>query len=420
MSAPEEKKARDYSRYDQMSTAELEQILRLDFQASEEDDSDLDAILYLSDLLAKRNGPSEADAAWEQFGKKYRLCADGSSLYDLGDEDDAPAVPPPARSRRAFGPRRLAVLAAALVVCLLGGMAAQAAGVNVLGAIGRWTDEAFHFVGTGSNGCNLVWDGENGAQIRATLEEIGAVNRFPTWYPDGFTPKESRLTGDSSASSVYVSFTGEERSYSVIIRYFYSTEGSTGIFEKDDTPVEEYEHNGQTFYILSNLNSLTATAYDGTYMTIISGLLTREELKQIIDSIPNPQAMENRERMREILAEKDQILYCPQIPEGFELADFDFYIDPVTGTAAWTEGYVRGDQFLGFFVSQHETFPDMVHEKDDTPVETYVYNGVTHYLLHNNTTVAATWMLKDVEYSLWATDGAVDLKELVRSVYAAK
>lgn len=420
MSAPEEKKARDYSRYDQMSTAELEQILRLDFQASEEGDSDLDAILHLSDLLAKRNGPSEADAAWEQFGAKYRPCADGSSLYDLGDEDDAPAVSPPARSRRAFGLRRLAVLAAALVVCLLGGMAAQAAGVNVLGAIGRWTDEAFHFVGTGSNGSNLVWDGENGAQIRATLEEIGAVNRFPTWYPDGFTPKESRLTDDSSASSVYVSFTGEERSYSVIIRYFYSTDGSTGVFEKDDTPVEEYEHNGQTFYILSNLNSLTATAYDGTYMTIINGVLTREELKKVIDSIPNPQAMENRERMREILAEKDQILYYPQIPAGFELADFDFYIDPVTGTAAWTEGYVRGDQFLGFFVSQHETFPDMVHEKDDTPVETYVYNGVTHYLLHNNTTVAATWMLKDVEYSLWATDGAVDLKELVRSVYAAK
>ena len=55
MSTPEGTKKRDYSRYDQMSTAELEQLLRLDFQASENGDSDLDAILYLSDLLARRD-----------------------------------------------------------------------------------------------------------------------------------------------------------------------------------------------------------------------------------------------------------------------------------------------------------------------------------------------------------------------------
>ena len=70
MSTPEGTKKRDYSRYDQMSTAELEQLLRLDFQASENGDSDLDAILYLSDLLARRNGPSDPDAAWAQFQTK--------------------------------------------------------------------------------------------------------------------------------------------------------------------------------------------------------------------------------------------------------------------------------------------------------------------------------------------------------------
>lgn len=418
MSAPKEKKARDYSRYDQMSTAELEQILRLDFQASERADSDLDTILYLSDLLAGRNGPADTDAAWEQFRTKYLPYADGRSLYDFDGADSAPAARSPAQPRHIPRLRRLAVLAAALVVCLLGGMAAaQASGLDVFGAIGRWTDETFRFAGAGSNRSSLIWDEENGAQIRAMLEELGAVERFPTWHPDGFTPQEARITNDNSASSVYVSFVGEEYSYSVIVRHFYTTEGGTGIFEKDETPVEAYVHNGQTFYILSNLNSLTATAYDGTYMTIINGMLTREELKKIIDSIPNPQAMENRERMQESLAKDGQVLYCPQIPEGFELVDFNFHIDPITGTAGWTEGYERGDQFLGFFVTQHKTFPATVHEKDDTPVEAYVYNGVTHYILHNNGTVAATWMLENVEYSLWATDGAVDLKELIRSVY---
>ena len=84
MSTPEGTKKRDYSRYDQMSTAELEQLLRLDFQASENGDSDLDAILYLSDLLARRNGPSDPDAAWAQFQTKYRPYADGRPCMILG------------------------------------------------------------------------------------------------------------------------------------------------------------------------------------------------------------------------------------------------------------------------------------------------------------------------------------------------
>lgn len=54
--------------------------------------------------------------------------------------------------------------------------------------------------------------------------------------------------------------------------------------------MEEYDHNGQTFYILSNTDTLTATSYDGAYMTMISGILTREEIKAIIDSISSPQA----------------------------------------------------------------------------------------------------------------------------------
>ena len=57
MSVPEQNKKRDYSHYDRMSTAELEQILRLDFQTSDGQASDPDAILYIAGLLAKRNGP---------------------------------------------------------------------------------------------------------------------------------------------------------------------------------------------------------------------------------------------------------------------------------------------------------------------------------------------------------------------------
>lgn len=289
VATPEWNKKQDYSRYDQMSTAELEQLLRLDFQASEDGEDDPDAILYISDLLAKRNGPFDSDAAWEQFQTLYRPYADGRSLYDFEGEQ-APSVLPAVSHRPARHLRRLAILVAALIACLLVGMvAAQAAGVDVFGAIARWTDETFRFVSAGSdNTSGSGTDQEDTGQLQSVLQTLGMDGRFPTWYPDGFTPGELEVNELHSSVSAHMNFFGEDRTYAVVIQHFTQPTDNTGTFEKDDTPVEEYDHNGQTFYILSNLDSMTATTFDGEFLTMIYGTLTREEIKAIIDSIPNP------------------------------------------------------------------------------------------------------------------------------------
>ena len=70
MSELNDRNRHDYSKYDEMSTEALEQILRLDFQASEDSESDIDAILYISEVIAKRKKPSaedDVDVAWKQF-----------------------------------------------------------------------------------------------------------------------------------------------------------------------------------------------------------------------------------------------------------------------------------------------------------------------------------------------------------------
>lgn len=289
VATPEWNKKQDYSRYDQMSTAELEQLLRLDFQASEDGEDDLDAILYISDLLAKRNGSFDSDTAWKQFQTQYRPYADGRSLYDFEGEEVS-SVRPAVRPRSAGPLRRLAILVAALIACLLGGMvAAQAAGVDVFGAIARWTDETFRFVSAGSD--DTIGSGTDQGdigQLQSVLQVLGMDGMFPTWHPDGFTPGELEVTDLNISVSAHMDFFGGDRTYAVAIQHFTQPTDNTGTFEKDDTPVEEYDHNGQTFYILSNLDSLTATTFDGEFMTMIYGTLTREEIKAIIDSIPNP------------------------------------------------------------------------------------------------------------------------------------
>ena len=178
-----------------MSTAELEQLLRLNFQVSEDGFSDLEAILYISDLLAKRNGPCNSDAAWQQFQTQYRPYADGRSLFDFSDEE-APSpletkrpsyAPSGAGNRSSRRLRRLAVLAAILAALLLGGMVAQAAGLDVFGTIARWTDETFRFMSAGSintSGSNGSQSGqEDAGPYHSALQAIGMDDLFPTWPP---------------------------------------------------------------------------------------------------------------------------------------------------------------------------------------------------------------------------------------------
>ena len=47
----------------------------------------------------------------------------------------------------------------------------------------------------------------------------------------------------------------------------------------------------------------------------------------------------------------------------------------------------------------------------------FVCHGITHYIFSNNSTTTAAWLVENTEYYMWVTDGAVDMKALIRSAY---
>ena len=411
MPTPEENQSRDYSRYDQMCTEELEQLLRLDFQAPEEDGFDLEVILYLSDLLARRKGLTDSSAAWEQFQAKYRPYADGHSLYSL---EEAPSPP-----TRHLG--WLAMLAAVLAALLLSGIITQTAGVDLLGRITQRTDPSFHSASDDSGSSpTAAADGEDTRQLLSTLQELGMDHRFPVSHLDGFLPGDVNVTRLNTRVSADVTFTRGDRSYTVWVDHFTQPDPNTGTFEKDDTPVEEYEHSGQTFYIFSNLDTLTATTYDGEFMVTVSGMLTREELMTILNAIPSPYFARNRAQVEEDLAQIGQALYSPQIPEGFWAYTSDYNAVPPIYSVDWHEVYLRGEESLTFGLTIYMDSSRATYFKDDGPVEEYEYHGITHYLFGNQGTATAVWMVGDTEYYMWTTDETLDIKELIRSLYASE
>lgn len=113
-------------------------------------------------------------------------------------------------------------------------------------------------------------------QLRSSLQEWGMADWFPAWHPDGFIPGNLEVIDLDIGLAAYVTFYGEDSAYSVDINHFTQPTEDTGTFEKDSTPVEKYDHNGQTFYILSYIDTLAATTYNRESMITIYGTLTRE------------------------------------------------------------------------------------------------------------------------------------------------
>lgn len=275
---------------EQLSTEQLEDILRADL-ASEDQEND-EAVFHILEVLEKgeKENPTgrlpDTDQAWKEFQQYYNIPeGEGQSLYPVRSDPETQSAPTPAKKNRRFRPRKILVVAAVLVLMFGSMLTAQAAGVDVFGAIGRWTEEKFHFEIAPTSA-----DGTTDYTFREVSTERGfSKNLIPTWYPEGFEafePEDNSI--EDYVNSVYCQYINKEenRSYlAMVSQYYDSSSIESTVYEKDETEVEIYEHNGKNFYIMSNLDSETATWSDGTFKIDIVGQLTVDEIKQIIDSI---------------------------------------------------------------------------------------------------------------------------------------
>lgn len=263
----------------------------LDFMSDETyDDAVIDAYLEALDRVAPMPEYPDAATTYAEFRDKIRSIS----------EELAPAKSPAVPSRGIRRGRQLlrtVLVAAVLVACLFSGMVvAQASGLDVFGAIARWTADAFSF-------------GDVSTLAASDIEE----------------------------------------------QLFYT--------EPDKTVPEEYKE-------------------------------LQTELKH-----------------------RGFPLYFPEIPEGFELVDNFLYVSEQDGGLNYSNCYLRESDMIGLAVNQNIETPEKTYEKDDSPVEEYLYNGVMHYLFTNLDNQVAVWIVGDLEYSISTTLSKDELKELVQSVY---
>lgn len=273
---------RDFSHLDKLSTEELQEILRQD-SLLDDDSSDIDTILYITDLLAKRsdssNNSKDVEAAWKSFKENYYpYISDPEPLYSFDSPEDKVVKAKPRHLSRAM--RTLSVAAVLAVVIISGSLTASAFGYNLWGAVAEWTRDTFGFTQGQNNG---IYPFENLRDALAAYDIDEPI--VPQWIPDGYgedTVQAAETPDSKIISSSCKSASGEIK---IEVKAFYNYDSKHRVYEILEDGVEKYSSNGIDFYIMKNDEFTRVSWADGNNECSIICSLKPKEIYRMVDSI---------------------------------------------------------------------------------------------------------------------------------------
>lgn len=314
MSGLDSENRKDYSKYDEMSTEYLEELLRLDAELPDGEGADINEILYISEVIAKRDNEhptgryseADVDAAWETFQTKYLPYAtDGRSLYDFDDDehDDTEVTDISLRhSKKHTSPRSKHILkrvvSIAAVIALLLGITtatAHALGYDLWEVVAQWTKDAFMFVSTSkvndveNANSNSALNEKEYADLQAALDAYGITEQLvPKWLPDGFEVENVYVDEYSGPMAVIFqsNYKCGERTIIIQLNLYRDTNDiSYTDWEKDNIDIRTLEIENCTFYMTKNAERECAIWLNGPFECSIIGDISSEELTKVIKSI---------------------------------------------------------------------------------------------------------------------------------------
>ena len=266
MSENESRRTGALEKYQAMTTEELEEILRQDAQAPQEQESDIEEILYVMEVLTerKRNTPRSGKTAleaYESFKQDY-LCETKATAF----------------LRRYRG---LAAAAAVLVILILGSFTAKAFGCNLWETVVKWTQETFHI------GQWNTSDTKKDLPFNSLQEALENGNTpawlVPTWIPEEFVLHNIYIDQTPLQKSYAAKYINGEQALVITVQDYL--DNKPFYIEQSDGLIEEYTVSGITYYLSANHNSVKAVWIADTCECYVSGNITLAELKQMIESI---------------------------------------------------------------------------------------------------------------------------------------
>ena len=271
-------KSAEFARYDSMTTEELQEILRKHAHDELETEPDTDELYYIMEVLARRREEEDPQA----FRSDEEALADFRKNY-LPKETQAKVVRFPNRALRVVA----AVLTIVVILVVGTSVTAEAFHIDIWGKFATWTMEIFQFTDdpVGTTAPNP--EQENNVELKSLQDALAKENIMeslvPTWLPKGYisgdlkiiiTPRVRNISG------VY-----EKDGSDLVIKIRQTIGIPAPQVEKNDDLLEVYVVDGVKYYIFSNTETLNAAWSIGEFECIITGKITLEEMKKMIDSI---------------------------------------------------------------------------------------------------------------------------------------
>ena len=261
----------------------------LDTMTDENYDSALiDAYLAALDRKAPMPEVPDKDTSFANFKNRMLLTFPAEKVRDARPRHRGQSI------------WRAGLIAALTIICLMGGMVvAQAAGVDVFGAIARWTDEVFSLGTIQSEGVEDVSieatkkNTDTGDANELSYESLqDALNAFtitefsePSWIPKEYEFREVTVDCWPDGDLIYLSAEYLNQNNSLLVE-IKNCQGEPSLhIEKTDTPVETFVVNGLTVYLLENVNNTMAAWVTDHYECYIGGAVDRSQLQQIVKSV---------------------------------------------------------------------------------------------------------------------------------------
>lgn len=274
MSENQIRRTDDLSYCDTMTTEELEEILRLDAEMPEGQESDIDKILYIMEVLAERERNTShtgktALEAFESFEQNYM------------PETDDNIIPIKTHRRMPRWVRSLTATAAVIAILIAGSVTAKAFGFNVWKAVVQWTQETFNFGSWGNTDVNSNLQFNS---LQEALEEGNTPSWLvPTLIPEGFDLADITVKQTPQKKTYKAKYKNGEQSFVITVQDHLKT--SPVYVEQNEGLTEEYEASGIIYHIFTDVDLTKAKWIYDSYECSISGNITIEDLKMMIDSI---------------------------------------------------------------------------------------------------------------------------------------
>lgn len=257
---------------ERLSPEELAQAMEQTLDQMTEDTYDQAVIdAYLDALDAKTPMPEAPDME-ESYGQFQAMLSQALP-------NEAPSKP----KRRGSVLRmtlRVALAAAFVFSCL---MMAQASGLDLWGTVAHWTDDGFRF--------QLVEDDTPQwyDDYWTDLEAVGLQEeQLPTWLPQDYALDAIQVSKKLDRNEVQVLLTSQDQpDIRCSMSIFSDPETMSAlVFSKDNRPVEEFQVNGKTVYLLHNEDTVMAVCQHQNVIYCLSGNIGRETASQFYASIP--------------------------------------------------------------------------------------------------------------------------------------